>query len=576
MADSDRCQAQPMEQQPMEPPAAALGLAPPPDDSMRAQLHRFWAKLGAEGARPQFLLAAALAGSCGLINKLQMFPMNFIVGPSQCQHTLYAADAGFELALNRTCGHSAAAAAGGGLLRYDVQSIAVSTEGCVEQADFVVESNLVKSNYIMAFGLTKAVMNFLTGVLADRLGRRWTMCLGWACALPMPLVVLFGTSWSVVSMSNLLLGLQQAICWSTSIFVMIDYAGKENGGLAVGLNETTGYVALALMNLVAPLLMDPSEPRGTVYWVVLVLIVLGLLVSVLAMRESDATLDTKKGDRRAMDGGGREDALVKHSEHSDGHESHRHAVLAFPGGTREPVGLAAVAFVYTSFIKGPLVVICIAGMTTNFISALAWGLLVQWLQLGAGNGVGSALDVDEIGVIVLSYDLTKGLGQFVFGFLGDRYGRKGFIVGGLGLMALALLAMVLTGQAATEKESLKVGFGCGGFLLGLGTTMMYSNNLAAVADYVEPSWRASALGTYRFWRDSGYVIGAVVSGVVADSVGIPATVAIVAVGVACVSAAVQLVYRDAPRCSAPMPEDPAGWGDGGDATRPAAGASGSA
>lgn len=140
--------------------------------------------------------------------------------------------------------------------------------------------------------------------------------------------------------------------------------------------------------------------------------------------------------------------------------------------------------------------------------------------------------------------LVKGLGQFAFGFLGDQLGRKPFIVGGLGLCSAALALTALVGVRGGGSG---LGFGVGAFLLGLGTTAMYSNCLAAVADYSDPAWRSRAIGTYRFWRDLGYVVGALMSGAAADAIGIPATIAITAVWVAVVAVLVAVVYTDRPR-----------------------------
>lgn len=208
-----------------------------------------------------------MAAACGCINKLQLFPMNFIAGPSQCTARLSSTDAGFEPALAALqCKLDDPPAE----LQYSVDTIATFVPECVERVDFVVETYVVRSDCklhchqrhsdrpsrrqtrspkisssrvrsdLVHFGLVKAIMNFVTGLLADRYGRRLTMLIGWIAALPMPLAVLAAGSWASVSATNLLLGLQQAICWSTSIFIMLDYAGKENGGLAVGLNETSG------------------------------------------------------------------------------------------------------------------------------------------------------------------------------------------------------------------------------------------------------------------------------------------------------------------------------------------------
>lgn len=315
---------------------------------------------------------------------------------------------------------------------------------------------------LVHFGLIKAIMNFVTGLLADRYGRRTTMLIGWLAALPMPMAVLWADSWASVSATNLLLGLQQAICWSTSIFIMIDCAGKENGGLAVGLNETsgvfrglqlcvhesidnfccshpfsfetafwgTGYVALALMNLIAPLLLDENEPRGACYYAVMVFVSAGLLVTAIFMKDTSHLLDSDKPASSAVDSDSNlSKELQQQADTSPGKAEC--AVVELPGGGKERVNVSIFAFVYTSFMKPQLMVINLAGLTVNFIAAMAWGLLLQWLKQGSGGW--AALDKASIASITMAYDLTKGLGQFGCGFLGDRLGRKPFIVGGLGV-----------------------------------------------------------------------------------------------------------------------------------------------
>lgn len=300
-----------------------------------------------------------------------------------------------------------------------------------------------------------------------------------------------------------------------------------------------GYVALALMNLIAPVLLDENNARGGCYYAVLVFAIAGLVATYLFLKDTSHLLDSDvdKSTDRVSDSSPPTE-IQQAATTSRGNS--RNAVVELPGGGKEQVNVSVFAFVYTSFMKPQLMVINLAGLTVNFIAAMAWGLLLQWLKQGSDQW--GALDKASVASITLAYDLTKGLGQFGCGFLGDRIGRKPFIVGGLGapeqskciaidclaystlyvhaaptaasvqptracmfacvvgclrsgLCSLSLVLMSLVGSFASKTTAVQVGFTVGALGLGIGTTMMYSNLLAAVADEVAPSWRASALGT---------------------------------------------------------------------------------
>jgi hypothetical protein len=199
----------------------------------------------------------------------------------------------------------------------------------------------------------------------------------------------------------------------------------------LGLGGWTGYVALALMNLIAPLLLDENEPRGTCYYAVLVVVIAGLVVTALFLKDTSHLLDNSKSAARIADSDGTTATEAQQTAAPSVGKA-GFAVVELPGGGREEVNVSIFAFVYTSFMKPQLMVINLAGLTVNFIAAMAWGLLLQWLKQGSDQW--EALDTTAVASITLAYDLTKGLGQFGCGFLGDRMGRKPFIVGGLGAL----------------------------------------------------------------------------------------------------------------------------------------------
>jgi len=201
--------------------------------------------------------------------------------------------------------------------------------------------------------------------------------------------------------------------------------------------------------------------------------------------------------------------------------------------------------VYTSFVNTSLLSICFAGLMINFVSGFAWGLFVKWMKDDYQDGNGqlhwTAIDKGTISMIVLCNGLPKGLLQWGCGFLGDRIGRKWLIVCGLGVVSLGLLVVAIAGETSSNPE---VGFFLGATLMGLGTGVMYTNCLAAICDHCDSSWRSSALGAYRFWRDSGYAIGALLTGIFADGIGTGGSVIMTMVLTVLAAATVAYLYEE--------------------------------
>lgn len=361
------------------------------------------------------------------------------------------------------------------------------------------------------FGVGKAVFNFITGVTCDTLGRKYAVIIGWCCAIPMPFMVIYAESWWVVATSNIFLGMQQALVWSATIFIMIDYLGQENSGMAIGINETVGYTTVAIITEVAAALMDENYPRTTNYYVVIGIIFSALAISVLFLKESKGVAVKEEALRTKRDE--IEVAAARDTQ------------LVWASGRTSTIEVARSAFVYTSFINVSLITVCFSGLMINFISGFVWSLMKKWMAKGE-EGVWEKLDKQTIADVVLCYGLLKGLLQWFFGFAGDRFGRKYFISGGL---LICTLGLVMLGGVGTNESDPRVGFYFAALLLGFGTAMMYTNCLAAICDHADPSWRSSALGAYRFWRDLGYAIGALVTGAVADWVGIPWSIGFTAI-----------------------------------------------
>lgn len=337
--------------------------------------------------------------------------------------------------------------------------------------------------YILAFGATKAATNFFAGTLSDRYGRKPVLVAGWLVAIPVPLLIIWAPSWGWVIAANILLGVNQGLTWSTTVIMKIDLAGPARRGLAMGLNEAAGYLALAGTALATGALAAEYGLRPAPFLLALAYAALGLGASALFVRETH--------------GHARHEA-ANHTPHRDD----QHGRLS-TGRIVELVSWKEPALGSASQ----------AGMVNNLNDGLAWGLF-PLLFATAG------LSLTQIGVLAALYPAVWGLGQIAFGPASDRYGRKPFIVAGMLTQAVAL-----AGYAATSSPT---GWALAAVLLGLGTAAVYPTLLATIGDVAHPTWRARAVGVYRLWRDGGFAIGALLAGAIADLAGIRAAIWVVA------------------------------------------------
>jgi MFS family permease len=336
--------------------------------------------------------------------------------------------------------------------------------------------------FIVAFGIVKAVANFVAGALADRVGRKPLLVAGWVAALPVPLLLIWAPSWGWVIVANALLGINQGLAWSTTVIMKIDLVGPARRGLAMGLNEAAGYGALAVTALITGLLAARYGLRPAPFLVGLAYAGLGLAISA---------------------------TLVHETRGHAAHEAGRHDIA----GDRSSLTVRGV-FLLTSFRERALSAASQAGLVNNLNDGLTWGVFPLWFARGG-------LSLPEIGVVVAAYPAVWASAQLVTGALSDRIGRKWLIAGGMWLQAVAIGLV-----AATH------GFGAwlgAAVVLGIGTAMVYPTLLAAIGDVAHPSWRASAVGVYRLWRDLGFAAGALLAGVVGDLAGLAAAIWTVAV-----------------------------------------------
>jgi MFS family permease len=345
--------------------------------------------------------------------------------------------------------------------------------------EFHLDAYTAGMTYILAFGVAKAATNYLAGTWSDRYGRKPVLVAGWLVAVPVPLLLIWAPSWWWVVAANLLLGMSQGLTWSTTVIMKIDLVGPERRGFAMGLNEAAGYGAVAATALATGYLAAEYGLRPEPFYLGIAFAALGLGLSTLFVRETRGHADA---EARA------------HVPQADGSDALLHGEL-----TQREV------FAQTSLRERSLSSACQAGMVNNLNDGLAWGLF-PLLFATAGLSVG------RIGLLAALYPAVWGLGQLGTGALSDHIGRKSLIVGGMLTQAVAL-GIVAASDAFAP-------WAVGAVLLGAGTAMVYPTLLAVIGDVAHPAWRARSVGIYRLWRDGGFAVGAVLSGVVADLWGV--------------------------------------------------------
>ena len=328
---------------------------------------------------------------------------------------------------------------------------------------FAVGSSSALMLFIVSFGLAKAAANLAAGYLADRIGRRNVLLIGWVVAIPVPIALMLAPNWSWVIAANVLLGINQGLAWSSTVVMKIDLAGPRQRGLAMGLNEFAGYFAVALSAAATGWLASRYGLRPEPLFLGLAIVGLGLGLSAFFVKETAAHMALENRDKAGKSFG--EVAALA---------SYKHRGLAAASRT---------------------------GLVNNANDALAWGLLPV-VMLAQG------LTTVQIGTVAAVYPAVWGIGQLATGALSDRIGRRIPIVAGMWAQALALLLFwKATGFSHMIGASA---------LLGLGTALTYPALLAMIGDLAAPSWRAAAVGVYRTWRDGGYVVGAIAAGILAD------------------------------------------------------------
>lgn len=349
------------------------------------------------------------------------------------------------------------------------------------EANFGLTAKTAVLSFIVAFGVSKALTNYLAGRLSDRVGRKAVLVAGWLVAVPVPFLLMWAPSWSWVVFANVLLGVSQGLTWSTTVIMKVDLAGPRDRGFAMGLNEFAGYLAVAASALATGWVAARWGLGPEPFFLGVAYVALGLGLSAFLVRET-----------------------LPHAR--------LEGALA---GALPAAGVPTEREVFwrTTLLDRNLSAVTQAGLVNNLNDGMAWGLLpVRFAAAGLG--------LAEIGLLTALYPAVWGVAQLGTGALSDRIGRKGLVAAGMAVQAGGI-AVLATGESVPA-------FALGQTLLGLGTAMVYPTILAAIGDVAHPTWRASAMGTYRLWRDLGYAIGALLSGLVADQFGVPAALWLVA------------------------------------------------
>jgi MFS family permease len=336
--------------------------------------------------------------------------------------------------------------------------------------DFGLSSKSAILSFVLAFGVAKALANLAAGGLAEGVGRKRLLVLGWLLALPVPVLIALAPSWWVIVAANVLLGLNQGLAWSMTVVMKIDLVGPTRRGLALGLNESAGYLGVALTAFATGALAATYAPRTLIWTGAAVIAGLGTLISLLFIRDTGAHVGEEQRLRGATAASTLRSAFVR-------------------GTVRDRVLRACSQ----------------AGLVNNLNDALAWGLAPLYL---AANGA----SVTEVGIVAAVYPAVWGLGQLATGALSDHTGRKPLIATGMLVQAGALALLVAGGGAFTPALGAAI-------LLGVGTALVYPTLIAAVSDVAQPVDRAQLVGVYRFWRDFGFVVGALLAGTLADAFG---------------------------------------------------------
>jgi len=363
----------------------------------------------------------------------------------------------------------------------------------IGEKEFGLVSKTAIVSFIVSFGITKAIFNLFAARVSESVGRKKVLVLGWLLGLPVPFIIIFANRWFWFDVANVLLGMNQALCWSMTVIMKVDLAGPKRRGLALGINEFAGYVAVGFTAWVTGYIAGEYALRPQPFYLGIAVAIAGLLLSAFGVRESidHARLEAKLHDS---------------------------AILSSAGGASEAKEVSHLSlreiFCLASWKDRNLFSCSQAGLVNNLNDGMSWGIYPLFF---ASYGLGVA----AIGTIKAVYPATWGVFQLFTGHFSDRWGRKRLIATGMIVQA--------GGIWLTVQVPVYTAWIVGALLQGIGTAMVYPTLLAAIGDVTHPQSRATTMGVYRFWRDLGYAVGALLSGVIADLLGMRTAVRVVAV-----------------------------------------------
>lgn len=358
----------------------------------------------------------------------------------------------------------------------------------IAESEFHIAAKTAILSFIIVFGIVKAITNYFTGALANKIGRKNLLVIGWLFAIPVPLILMYAPNWNWIIAANILLGINQGLTWSSTVVMKIDLVGEKQRGFAMGLNEFAGYLSVAVVAFFTGWIAGEYGLRPYPFYIGIALSLLGFFGSWL---------------------------FVEDTKHHVANES-----------TSSTVPLLKNIFWDTTWKDKNLGSVTQAGLVNNLNDGMVWGIFPILL-------VQKNFTMEQIGIIVATYPAVWGFGQLVTGKMADHFCKKDMLFAGMFIQGLALLSMPWA-ETMTHYIILSV-------VLGWGTAMVYPTFLATVAENTHPNDRAKSLGIFRLWRDSGYAIGAILTGIVADALGINAS--IILIGLLTVGSAIIIQYR---------------------------------
>ena len=358
----------------------------------------------------------------------------------------------------------------------------------IAEKELGIDSKTAILSFIIAFGVTKAIANYFTGKLANKYGRKRLLILGWIVAIPIPFLLIYAENWNTIIFANILLGINQGLCWSSTVVMKIDLVGEKDRGLAMGLNEFSGYFAVGIITFLASIIAENYGLRPYPFYIGIVISILGLLISIFIVKDTRIHVELEQ-------------------ETSPSKENSN-------------------VFLSTTFTNPNLSATTQAGLVNNLNDGMIWGLLPLLL-------LSQNFSSQEIGIIAGIYPTVWGISQLFTGKFADIYSNKKILFLG---MLLQGIAIIILAYVTTKSSYIALSV-----ILGVGTALVYPTFLVVIANNTSPLQRAESIGVFRLWRDLGYAIGALLSGIIADLFGI--SYAILTIGILTIISSVIIQIR---------------------------------